>query len=76
MVICFHYFTALASPCGECSNGMEEGGVEFEALAQYCNRRLSIKVAHNPRLVKIDMNAFKDVGMCSVRRLSGRKILF
>jgi len=52
------------------SDGEDTGGVvggELEALAQTCNRRLAVRVAHNHRLVKIDVDAFKDVGMCSVR---------
>lgn len=59
-------FSGLASPCGECRNGVEKTGVEDAELAQDCSRRLAIRVAHNPRLVKIDADAFKDVGMCSL----------
>lgn len=59
-------FSGLASPCGECRGGAEETGVEFAALAQNCSRKLAIRVAHNPSLAKIDADAFKDVGMCSL----------
>jgi hypothetical protein len=41
--------------------------MEFAALAQDCSRKLALRVAHNPSLAKIDADAFKDVGMCSVR---------
>jgi hypothetical protein len=61
------FCAGLASPCGECRGSAEETGVEFAALAQNCSRRLVIRVAHNPSLSKIDADAFKDVGMCSVR---------
>jgi hypothetical protein len=42
--------------------------VELAALAQNCSRRLAITAAHNPSLANIDADAFRDVGMCSVRR--------
>jgi len=59
-------FSGLGSPCGECRIGAESSGVAEEQLEQTCSRRLAIRAAHNPRLVRIDAEAFKDVAMCSL----------
>jgi len=59
-------FSGLGSPCGECHNGVDQTGVGEEELVQTCSRKLVVRVAHNPRLDKIDAEAFKDVSMCSM----------
>jgi len=59
-------FKGLGSPCGECRNSADVTGVEVAELVQTCNRRLAIRAAHNPRLDRIDAEAFKDVSMCSL----------
>jgi len=59
-------FSGLGSPCGECHDGEMTTGVEVAELVQTCNRKLVVRVAHNPRLDRIDAEAFKDVSMCSL----------
>jgi Leucine-rich repeat (LRR) protein len=59
-------FSGLGSPCGECHNGAEVTGMEEAELVQTCNRKLVVRVAHNPHLDRIDADAFKDVSMCSL----------
>lgn len=59
-------FSGLGSPCGECRNNADMTVATEAELAQTCSRRLAIRAAHNPRLVTVDAEAFKDVGMCSL----------
>jgi len=59
-------FSALGSPCGECHNDVVPTGVEEAELVQTCSRKLVVRLSHNPRLDRIDAEAFKDVSMCSL----------
>ena len=62
--------TGLSSTCGGCgstySNTTSMAVGELENLEEECIRKISIRVAHNPRLTKVQDGAFKDVGLCNV----------